>query len=116
MAMPLFRASRRKPGPTVPLPSALKMDPGFRRGAGLEKRHVNMAVPELAVPETRTTPGKPAAKIEIAGLSKVFATRTGPFTALDAISLDITRGNFCTIDRPAGAGRAAEQGRGGGEE
>jgi len=45
----------------------------------------------IAVPE----PAPP--KIRIAGLSKSFATRSGPFVALDGISLDIARGSFCTI-------------------
>jgi len=36
---------------------------------------------------------------------QLFPTRGGPFTALDGISLDIPRGNFCTIrpDPPAAA-------------
>src|SRR5436190_5072950 len=63
-----------------------------------------MAVPELTLAPT-TAPELPAAKIEIAGLSQVFATRTGPFTALDAISLDIARGSFCTIVGPSGCGK-----------
>ena len=55
-----------------------------------------MALPELALPP---------AKIAIAGLTKLFATRGGPFTALDGISLDIPRGNFCTIVGPSGCGK-----------
>jgi NitT/TauT family transport system ATP-binding protein len=55
-----------------------------------------MALPELALPP---------AKIAITGLSKVFATRGGRFTALDRISLDIPRGNFCTIVGPSGCGK-----------
>ena len=47
----------------------------------------------------------PQAKIAIAGLYKTFMTRTGPFTALDGISLDIARGNFCTIVGPSGCGK-----------
>jgi NitT/TauT family transport system ATP-binding protein len=46
-----------------------------------------------------------AAKIEIAGLYKTFPTRSGMFTALDGISLDIARGNFCTIVGPSGCGK-----------
>ena len=55
-----------------------------------------MALPEIALPP---------AKIAIAGLYKTFMTRTGPFTALDGISLDIARGNFCTIVGPSGCGK-----------
>ena len=54
-----------------------------------------MALPEPA----------PAPKIRIAGLSKSFATRSGPFVALDGISLDIARGSFCTIVGPSGCGK-----------
>src|SRR5437899_3406719 len=64
-----------------------------------------MPLPELAVAPTGTAPEKPPAKIAIAGLYKTFATRTGPFTALDSISLDIARGNFCTIVGPSGCGK-----------
>src|SRR5690349_23886954 len=32
-------------------------------------------------------------------------TRTGPFVALDGISLDIERGSFCTIVGPSGCGK-----------
>src|SRR5436309_11651595 len=55
-----------------------------------------MALPEIALPP---------AKITIAGLYKAFSTRTGMFTALDGISLDIGRGNFCTIVGPSGCGK-----------
>jgi NitT/TauT family transport system ATP-binding protein len=47
----------------------------------------------------------PPAKIRIAGLAKSFATRNGPFTALDDIDLDIQRGSFCTIVGPSGCGK-----------
>jgi NitT/TauT family transport system ATP-binding protein len=47
----------------------------------------------------------PPAKITIADLYKTFATRIGPFTALDGITLDIARGNFCTIVGPSGCGK-----------
>src|SRR5439155_17511489 len=36
---------------------------------------------------------------------KTFMTRTGPFIALDGISLDIARCNFCTIVGPSGCGK-----------
>src|SRR5436305_7502737 len=55
-----------------------------------------MALPEIALPP---------AKIAIAGLYKTFVTRTGPFTALDGISLDIAGGSFCTIVGPSGCGK-----------
>ncbi len=54
-----------------------------------------MALPELALAPP---------KIEIAGLYKTFPTRSGLFTALDGISLDIARGSFCTIVGPSGCG------------
>jgi len=46
-----------------------------------------------------------SAKITIAGLTKTFLTRSGPFVALDGISLDIERGSFCTIVGPSGCGK-----------
>ena len=55
-----------------------------------------MALPDL-VPAS--------AKITIAGLTKTFPTRSGPFVALDGISLDIERGSFCTIVGPSGCGK-----------
>src|SRR5258707_8063781 len=55
-----------------------------------------MALPGLA---------QAPAKIGIAGLPKIFLTRSGPFVALDGISLDIPRGNFCTIVGPSGCGK-----------
>ena len=45
------------------------------------------------------------AAIRISGLSKRFATRNGPYTALDRIGLDIARGSFCTIVGPSGCGK-----------
>jgi NitT/TauT family transport system ATP-binding protein len=45
------------------------------------------------------------AAIRISGLSKRFATRNGPYTALDRIGLDIGRGGFCTIVGPSGCGK-----------
>jgi len=64
-----------------------------------------MSLPDLVLAPTKSTPEKPAPKIAIAGLTKTFTTRTGPFTALDGISLDIARGNFCTIVGPSGCGK-----------
>jgi NitT/TauT family transport system ATP-binding protein len=58
---------------------------------------------ESGGPEQATE--QPAPKIRIAGLSKSFATRSGPFVALDGISLDIARGSFCTIVGPSGCGK-----------
>jgi NitT/TauT family transport system ATP-binding protein len=59
-----------------------------------------MAVSEPALASVQIEP-----KITIAGLSKSFATRAGPFVALDGISLDIARGSFCTIVGPSGCGK-----------
>jgi NitT/TauT family transport system ATP-binding protein len=64
-----------------------------------------IALDKEVAPVTLPEPAMPAAKIAIAGLYKTFATRTGPFTALDGISLDIARGNFCTIVGPSGCGK-----------
>ena len=52
-----------------------------------------MALPELALAPVKIQP-KIQPKIQIAGLSKSFTTRAGPFLALDDISLDIERGSF----------------------
>jgi NitT/TauT family transport system ATP-binding protein len=57
----------------------------------------------MALPEPAPFQIEP--KITIAGLSKSFATRTGPFIALDAISLDIAHRSFCTIVGPSGCGK-----------
>ncbi|HEY8872880.1 MAG TPA: ABC transporter ATP-binding protein [Stellaceae bacterium] len=59
----------------------------------------------MALPEPALAPAEIAPKIRIAGLSKSFATRAGPFVALDGISLDIARGSFCTIVGPSGCGK-----------
>jgi NitT/TauT family transport system ATP-binding protein len=64
-----------------------------------------MSLPELAPAPSLAAPGAPAPKIAIAGLYKTFTTRTGPFVALDDISLDISRGSFCTIVGPSGCGK-----------
>ena len=63
-----------------------------------------MALPELALAPVKIQP-KIQPKIQIAGLSKSFATRAGSFLALDDISLDIERGSFCTIVGPSGCGK-----------
>jgi NitT/TauT family transport system ATP-binding protein len=63
-----------------------------------------MSLPDLALAPNKPPSDTPA-KIAIAGLYKTFMTRTGPFTALDGISLDIARGNFCTIVGPSGCGK-----------
>ena len=55
-----------------------------------------MALPELV-------PVRP--KICIAGLEKRFRTARADFVALDKISLDIPRGNFCTVVGPSGCGK-----------
>ena len=78
--------------------------PGTSPGKRPEEAQTRMAVPELAIPPS-TAPETTAAKIAIAGLTKTFATRGGRFTALDGISLDIPRGNFCTIVGPSGCGK-----------
>src|SRR3954451_16238873 len=64
-----------------------------------------MSLPELAPAPGLNAPGVPVPKIAIAGLCKIFATRTGPFVALDDVSLDIPRGSFCTIVGPSGCGK-----------
>jgi NitT/TauT family transport system ATP-binding protein len=63
-----------------------------------------MAV-DLAVAPARTASAEAAPKIAITSLTKTFLTRTGPFLALDNISLDIARGSFCTIVGPSGCGK-----------
>jgi len=44
-------------------------------------------------------------KIRIRNLSKVFPTKSGPFTALDTINLDIPAGCFFMIVGPSGCGK-----------
>jgi NitT/TauT family transport system ATP-binding protein len=44
-------------------------------------------------------------KIRIKDLGKVFETKNGPFTALDAINLDIPTGCFFMIVGPSGCGK-----------
>jgi len=63
-----------------------------------------MASVDLAVASVQDAPAE-AAKIAITRLTKTFPTRTGPFVALDGISLDIARGSFCTIVGPSGCGK-----------
>jgi NitT/TauT family transport system ATP-binding protein len=62
-----------------------------------------MATLDVALAGATATAGEP--KIVIAELTKRFATRGGPFVALDGISLDIARGSFCTIVGPSGCGK-----------
>ena len=65
-----------------------------------------MALLEPAPALSEVAPRESApAKITIDRLTKTFATRTGPFVALDGISLDIARGSFCTIVGPSGCGK-----------
>src|SRR5919107_1408019 len=65
-----------------------------------------MALQELTTAPARSAPREGAPpKIAIERLSKNFATRGGPFVALDGISLDIARGSFCTIVGPSGCGK-----------
>jgi NitT/TauT family transport system ATP-binding protein len=64
-----------------------------------------MASLDLAIAPTPIAGPATAPKIAIAGLTKNFPTRTGPFVALDGISLDIARGSFCTIVGPSGCGK-----------
>jgi NitT/TauT family transport system ATP-binding protein len=81
--------------------------PGFCRDTGLAwAADSAMALPELA-PSGAVTPEltRASAKIRISGLYKTFATRTGHFTVLDGIALDIPRGSFCTIVGPSGCGK-----------
>ena len=46
------------------------------------------------------------ARIRVADLSKVYATRDGPVRALDQISLDVRRGEFLSIVGPSGCGKS----------
>ncbi len=65
-----------------------------------------MALQDLTTAPVRTASREGAPpKIAIERLTKTFATRGGPFVALDGISLDIARGSFCTIVGPSGCGK-----------
>jgi NitT/TauT family transport system ATP-binding protein len=65
-----------------------------------------MALQDLTTAPVRTASREVAPpKIAIERLTKTFATRGGPFVALDGISLDIARGSFCTIVGPSGCGK-----------
>jgi NitT/TauT family transport system ATP-binding protein len=59
---------------------------------------------------TPTPPGTaspPAARIEIAGLTKRFLTPKGePFTAIQDVSLTVEPGQFCAIVGPTGCGKS----------
>ncbi|HWG03499.1 MAG TPA: ABC transporter ATP-binding protein [Beijerinckiaceae bacterium] len=60
---------------------------------------------------TATTTGgafasaKADVKIRLGGLTKAFATKSGPFVALDPITLDIPSGCFFMIVGPSGCGK-----------
>lgn len=49
--------------------------------------------------------GEEARVISVRGLVKSFATRTGPVTALDDVSMEIPRGQFFVIVGPSGCGK-----------
>src|SRR5262249_40678668 len=50
-------------------------------------------------------PAKADVKIRLDGLTKAFATKSGPFVALDPITLDIPTGCFFMIVGPSGCGK-----------
>jgi len=58
---------------------------------------LSMASPSTTAPQD--------VKIRLRGLGKVFNTRSGPFTALDTINLDIPTGCFFMIVGPSGCGK-----------
>lgn len=45
------------------------------------------------------------AKLRFIGMGKTFETRTGTFTAVDEITLDIAQGTFFAIVGPSGCGK-----------
>ena len=53
----------------------------------------------------KTTSASADVKIRITDLSKVFITKSGPFTALDTINLEIPTGCFFMIVGPSGCGK-----------
>src|SRR5438067_12330210 len=79
-------AARRVPARTGAASAATAPSPRLwcLRGEGWVERLSAMSLPDLVLAPTKSTPEKPAPKIAIAGLTKTFTTRTGPFTALAA--------------------------------
>lgn len=45
------------------------------------------------------------AQIEVRGVSKIYPTRRGPFTALQDVSFAVSSGEFCAIIGPSGCGK-----------
>ncbi len=55
----------------------------------------------------QTAPGRPEARIELAGVTKRFLTPDGrPFTAIHDVSLVVEPGQFCAIVGPTGCGKS----------
>jgi NitT/TauT family transport system ATP-binding protein len=54
---------------------------------------------------TRNVATEPDVKIRLRDLSKTFETRSGPFTALEPMTLDIPTGCFFMIVGPSGCGK-----------
>ncbi|MDB5571914.1 MAG: transporter ATP-binding protein [Hyphomicrobiales bacterium] len=63
-----------------------------------------MAASTLAEPPPRAGAADDV-KIRIRGLTKVFESKRGPFTALDTLNLDIPTGCFFMIVGPSGCGK-----------
>jgi len=59
----------------------------------------------------RVTPTAPQPLIRLAGVTKRFATpKGGVYTAIDAFSMDVAPGEFCTVVGPTGCGKSTTLG------
>jgi NitT/TauT family transport system ATP-binding protein len=59
----------------------------------------------MALIDAAASPGTSSARIAVRDLYKEFATRRGPFVAIDHVSIDIPDGAFFTIVGPSGCGK-----------
>jgi len=67
---------------------------------------MSVAVAQPAAGRTSTlSPAPDGAAVTVSGVSRVFASPTGPLVAVDDISLDVDHGEFLVIVGPSGCGK-----------